>query len=127
MNIAPNRGNRLAAVPMAVVLLGLTACPAKRVEPVAMSQPGDDGLGCPQLREQRQANVVAAAEFLRQDKDVAAGNVAKTVAGGVLLPIGLPILLSTDLSNTEQVKARSLIDRDERLAQLMKSKGCENQ
>jgi hypothetical protein len=107
------------------IALCLVGCAAREVTPVAMAQPGDDQLDCPALIEQIKANRAAADEFLASDKRVAEGNVAKTVAGTIFAPIGVLLAAaSIDLSNEEQVKARSIADRNERLIYLAKAKGC---
>jgi hypothetical protein len=88
-----------------------------------MAQPGDESLGCPELNHQITDNRAAAEKFLIKDKHVEDGNTAKGVASA--LPwVGLLAIASTDLSNEEQVKARALVDRDERLTFLAKKKGC---
>jgi hypothetical protein len=92
-----------------------------------MTQVGDDQLSCPMVIEQIKANQSAAAEFLRRNKLVEGENTAKVVVGGLLAPIGLLLAASADMSNEDQVKARSLIDRNERLVFLAKSKGCTEQ
>jgi hypothetical protein len=88
-----------------------------------MAQPGDESLGCPELNRQITDNRAAAEKFLIKDKHVEDGNAAKGVASA--LPwVGLLAIASTDLSNEEQVKARALVDRDERLIFLAKKNGC---
>jgi hypothetical protein len=90
-----------------------------------MSQAGDDQLDCPALIEQIKANRSAAEAFLHGKRMVEGGNVAKLVAGAIFMPIGLLLpLIATDLSNEEQVKARSITDRNEWLLYLARSKGC---
>jgi len=101
----------------------LTGCAAKEVIPVRMVQPGDEGLSCAALKEQITANRVAAADFVRKDKQVEQQNVAKNI-GGAIPVLGLFLVSSTDLSNEEQVKGRALVDRDEHLTFLAKQKGC---
>ena len=96
-------------------VLGLGACAAREVTPVAMSQPGDEQLGCAELNRQLAANEQDVRELLKQDKAVERTNI---VAG--VLP--LPMLM--DFSNEEQVKARALLDRNEKLNYLVKTKGC---
>lgn len=113
-------------LPIFVIAAGavcLCGCAAKDVTPVRMAQPGDENLSCPALKQQIAANRAAAAELLKKDKQVEEENVAKNV-GGVIPGLGLLLIASTDLSNEEQVKARALIDRDERLAYLVRQKGC---
>jgi hypothetical protein len=102
----------------------VAACAARQVTPVSMSQAGDDDLTCTQLNDQMTANQKSAADLLRQDRGVEVGNTVKIATGTVLAPIGILIALTADLSNEEQVKARALIDRDERLTYLAHAKGC---
>ncbi len=110
-------------LPLMMSLLLISACAASQVTPVAMSQPGDGALDCGQLSAQRSSNNQQALVLLHDDSIVADRNAAKTVAG-VLPGIGILIVLSTDLSNSEQIRARALIDRDEELAYLMKKQDC---
>lgn len=101
----------------------LCGCAAREVTPIAMSQPGDDTLTCDQLSAQVAANSTSEASYRKQDKDVENGNIAKGI-GGATPFVGPIIAGSTDLSNEEQVKARSLADRNEQLKYLAKQKGC---
>lgn len=96
-------------------ILCMAACAAREVTPVAMSQAGDEQLSCTELNSQLAANVRDVHELLKQDKAVERTNI---VAG--VLP--LPMLM--DFSNEEQVKARALLDRNEKLNYLVKTKGC---
>lgn len=89
-----------------------------------MTQPGDENLDCPTLKQQIEANRAAAEYFVRKDKQVENQNTAKVV-GGAIPFIGILIASSTDLSNEEQIKGRALVDRDEQLTFLAKQKGCE--
>ena len=88
-----------------------------------MTQPGDEALDCAALGRQIEANEAAAARFLHQDKQVENANTARNV-GSVIPGVGLLLVLSTDLSNQEQIMARALIDRDEQLRFLAKRKQC---
>ena len=88
-----------------------------------MEQPGDDSLTCPAIQQQIADNNAASAKYRKADKDVEAGNVAKGVATAVPY-VGLLAAGSTDLSNEEQVQARALADRNERLGYLVKQKNC---
>ena len=103
--------------------LSLCCCAAREVIPVAMAQPGDDALSCADLKKQIADDSAAQAVYQRKDKQVEASNVAKNV-GAVIPFAGLALVASTDLSNEEQVKARALADRIERLQYLAKQKGC---
>lgn len=103
--------------------LFLCACAAREVQPVAMSQPGDDQLSCADLDQQLSANEQSEAVLIGQDRKVAQGNVAKTI-GGAIPVAGIAIVASTDLSNSEQVRARALADRNQELSYLSSKKGC---
>lgn len=98
-------------------------CAARNVTPMPMVQAGDETLDCAALARQIAANEEAAARFLHQDKKVEQANTARNV-GSVIPGVGLFLVLSTDLSNEEQIKARALIDRDEQLHFLAKRKQC---
>ncbi len=101
----------------------MTGCAARNVTPVQMAQPGDEMLDCAALARQIAANEDAATRFLHRDKQVEQANTARNV-GSVIPGVGLLLVLSTDLSNQEQILARALIDRDEQLRFLAKRKQC---
>ncbi len=109
---------------MALLGLSLGGCGTAHVTPVAMAQPGDAQLACPALLDQLRANRAAAGVYLRGDQAERNGNVAKNVAATLLAPIGMPLIMTTDLSNDEQIRARALVDRNEQLIFLAKQKGC---
>lgn len=88
-----------------------------------MAQPGDEDLSCTELNRQIAANRDAAEKYLHKDRQVENGNTAKTV-GSAIPGLGILLAASIDLSNEEQVKARALVDRDERLTFLAKRRGC---
>lgn len=93
----------------------LAACAARSVTPVPMTQSGDEQLTCPQIVEQLKANRTAIADYLYKDKQVEQANTVFVLIGPTFL---------VDLSNEEQVKARSIADRNDRLVLLGRSKGC---
>lgn len=109
-----------SALPAAAAIVCLAACAAKAVNPVEMAQAGDEQLSCAQLNQQLVANVTEINQLLPKDKQVERTNAVVLVVGVLALP--LPMLL--DFSNEEQVKARALLDRNERLNYLVKQKGC---
>jgi hypothetical protein len=99
------------------------ACAAQDVTPVRISQDGDAALGCAAIRQQMDENRVAAAKYLKDDRLVEQRNTALTVAG--FIPwAGLLTAAMTNLSNQDQIRARALLDRQERLEYLAKQKGC---
>src|SRR6266446_5645234 len=92
----------LGTVLALVGALNMSACAARSVTPLAMTQPGDDQLDCSQIDDEIKRNQAAANDLLQRDKSVETGNVAK----GVLLGGGLLAAMVMDLSNAEQVNAR---------------------
>lgn len=110
----------LAAAVCAAVAAG---CAAKQYTAMPMTQPGDDQLTCSQLQQQIADNEKAAGVLVKKDKAVEDGNAAKTVLSATPF-IGILSAMAVDLSNEEQVKARAIIDRNERLTYLAKQKGC---
>lgn len=101
----------------------LLGCAAANVTPVRMSQPGDEALSCDALHKEIADNRAAAEIFVKHDRRVQDGNIAKNV-GGAIPYIGILLVASTDLSNKEQIQGRALIDRDERLTYLSNQKHC---
>jgi hypothetical protein len=110
---------RLAAV--IAVTWPLTNCAARRVDPVAMTQPTDDRLTCSEIDQEMKSNQAEAAELLQKNKEVDQANAAKVVASVVLSGW---FALTVDLSKEEQVKMRALADRNEALALLKANKRC---
>ena len=106
-------------MPAIALALCVAACavPARQVTPIAMSQPGDEQLTCTDLNDKIKANAATAAGLLSKDNQVKTGNVVKAVFGMV----GVSLM---DWSDEEKVKARSMIDRNERLTELHRAKGC---
>jgi hypothetical protein len=88
-----------------------------------MAQPGDESLDCAALNREIAKNAAAAQDFMNRDHKVEQANAAKTV-GSAIPYLGVLVMMSTDLSNKEQVEARALVDRDERLELLAKQKNC---
>lgn len=104
-----------------VILIGIAACAARTSNPVAISQPGDTDLTCQQLAEKRKSNRTKAIALAGADRDVESGNVAAGVVSAVIF---WPAMFAMDLSNAEQIELRALQDRDRRLADLEKKRGC---
>jgi hypothetical protein len=101
----------------------LSGCAAKTVIPVQMAQPGDEALDCAALADQIAKNELAASDFIKKDQQVRRLNTARNV-GSVIPGLGLLLVMSTDLSNDEQIRGRALVDRDERLRFLAKHRQC---
>lgn len=101
--------------------VGLTACAARVVTPVAISQPSDASLTCDALDTARRDNALRAAEMLKRDQEVDSANTGKMIAAVVFSGL---IAMSLDLSREEQIVMRSLLDRNARLDDLARAKGC---
>ena len=95
----------------------LCGCAAREVHPVALSQVGDEQLSCQQIHLQIEENRAAIAPLLRQQKLTNGSNVAMAI-------VGLPLAAAADFSEHDQIKARSMADRNEKLNYLAKNKGC---
>ena len=96
----------------------LAGCAAKETFPVALSQPDDDSLTCAQINEQAAYNTAAARDFLHSQHQTNVTNVVGTVVIGAL-GAGL-----ADFSEGDRIRARSMIDRNEKLQYLAKKRGC---
>jgi len=105
----------------AALILFVSACAARPVTPVALSQPGDATANCAVLDEQIKRNAVVAAEMLGKDKQVEDANTGKVIAS---LVFGILVGLSIDLTREEQIMMRSLQDRNQYLQSLSRGKGC---
>lgn len=99
----------------------LSACAARDVTPIAMTQPGDAALSCTEIRSKIAAGQSEAADLFEKNQSVDRMNAAKVVGSIVLSGW---IALSLDLSREEQIKMRALADRNEYLAHLESKKGC---
>jgi len=113
----------LAAFLTLAAAASLGGCAAKTVIPVQMAQPGDETLDCAALADQIAQNELMASDFVKKDQQVQRLNTARNV-GSVIPGLGLLLVMSTDLSNDEQIRGRALVDRDERLRFLAKHKRC---
>jgi hypothetical protein len=111
------------ASPIMTLILLLAGCAASHVTPMAMAQPGDDQLSCRELFERITGNRTSVQKFAIVDRKVEDGNVAKTAISVVPI-VGILSIASIDLSNKEQITARSLEDRNDHLSALARSKGC---
>jgi hypothetical protein len=85
-----------------------------------MTQQGDQALSCVQLDDQIHENQLAAVQFAKQARIVDADNDTYKVASifVTLAAVGV------DLSKADQIKARSLQDRNEYLFYLRTDKKC---
>ena len=99
-------------------LAALSACAAREVHPVSLSQAGDENLTCEQLHQQISENDAAIAPLVKHQGAVDDLNVVKVVVGGIVLAG------TTDLSEHDKITARSMADRNEKLRFLAKNKGC---
>jgi hypothetical protein len=119
----PQRGGARAArlVVCAGACLWLTSCAeTQTVRPVSMSQQGDEALSCAQLGDQLHKNQLAAVQFAKQAKAVESDNDTYKVAS-IFVSLAA---MGVDLSKEDQIKARSLQDRNEYLLYLRAEKKC---
>jgi hypothetical protein len=117
----PGARPRLRSVAVLTSVLACTACAQTRsVEPVAMSQQGDQNLTCVQLNQQIYTNQVAAVNFANQAAKVEGNNTAFQVGTIFTLWAAMGI----NLSKEDQIKMRSLQDRNQYLLYLKEEKKC---
>lgn len=103
------------------LLLACAGCQTtKSVEPVAMSQPGDQNLACSDIDREIDQNQRNAVSYARKAKETSDQNekvvVASFFTGWAQLYL--------DLSSEEKIKMRSLQDRDQYLVFLKEQKKC---
>lgn len=101
--------------PVLLATLLLAGCEARSVQPIGMSQPGDDTLTCAQLDEQIAKARADAGHWAERDQSLMTRNT-------VIAIVGPPMLI--DLSREEQIKHRSALDRAERLEYLKRRNAC---
>jgi hypothetical protein len=108
----------IGIVPTIMGVACLMACSQPTGQPVPMAQPGDEQLSCSEINAQMKSNLAASPDDSYRRGSIVAG----ALTGGV---IGAVIAANTaDQTDVGQVEARSLADRNERLAFLARSKGC---
>ena len=113
------RGGYPIALSLALALC--SGCATKPIEPVSISQSGDDNLTCDQISSQIEDSKRSRAVYEAKQKDTDRNN---TVAGIAGLVVGPYIASSAvDLSNGDQVKIRSINDRIEAL-EFLRQKKC---
>ena len=106
------------------VVLSLAACASEPPgSPVHMMQPGDEQLSCAEINTQIKANVTASVSLLELHKSIETGQIVGGFLNAGLIGALLAAKMS-DWNNVQQVEARALIDRNERLTYLARSKGC---
>lgn len=120
-----NQVNFLKSNPNPIlVLLSLLVCAGcaatKTVNPIQMSQPGDRDLTCAQINDQIYTNQVAAVNFANQAAKVEGSNTAFEV--GTIFVIWAA--MGVDLSKEDQIKMRSLQDRNQYLLYLKDERKC---
>jgi hypothetical protein len=104
-----------------LLLLGCAGCQStKSVEPVAMSQPGDQNLACSDIDREIEQNERNAVSFAKKATETSSRNenvvIASLFTGWAQLYL--------DLSSEEKIKMRSLQDRDQYLVFLKEQKKC---
>ena len=104
-----------------VLTATLVACQTRQAQLVPLSQPGDASLKCAEIIGLMADNRAKAAKLAKIDEGIAAGN---TIAVAVSRTLFWPAVLAVDLSDVEQIEMRSLVDRNQRLGEIAKKKGC---
>jgi hypothetical protein len=104
-----------------IVALLIVACGDKAGVPISISQPHDDELTCAEIDAQLTRNKQEVIDAIQKDQNIQDKNKALLI--GSLLVSGW-LWASADLSKSEQIKYRSLIDRNEQLVFLRGKRRC---
>lgn len=117
-------GAQVTCVFVLALLLCCGSCAStKSVEPILMVQQGDQGLTCSQLDSEIYANQVAAVNFSNQARETTNSNEKLHVSE--FLNAAMPWQeLFVDLSKEDQIKMKSLQDRNQYLTFLKEQKKC---
>ena len=102
-------------------LLAISACQTRTATPVHLAQPGDDAMSCAQIADERLSNRKQAAKLAKLDEGVALSNAVAVTLSQVWF---WPAIMGVDMSDVEQIEARALMQRNDRLAALSKANGC---
>ena len=118
--VRKDRGYFLA-MGLLALLLDCTGCAqTKSVAPIQISQPGDERLSCKQINDEIYTTQVTAINFADQAAKVEGNNTAFKV--GTIFTTWAA--LGIDLSKEDQIKWRSLEDRNQHLLYLKAEKKC---
>lgn len=128
----PVRWTHALAVTLSLLALSaaLSGCKSgDAAVPVSMSQPNDGRLTCPEIQKQIDANSLEIANAIQADEKTQSMNkllgvaaMVKILATGGIGALGAET--GMDFSKSDQVKFRSLTDRNERLRFLKGEKKC---
>ncbi len=100
----------------------LAACQTTRqARPVAIAQPGDDALACSEIATIQASNRLEAARLAKLDEGVAIGNAFAVTLSRAWF---WPAVFGVDLSDAEEIEVRALHDRNRRLEEIARAKGC---
>lgn len=102
-------------------LLAIAACQNRVAEPVHLAQPTDDRLTCTEIAEKRVENRKQAARLVKLDEGVALSNAFAITLSQVWF---WPAIMGVDMSDVEEIEARALQDRNQRLIAIAKEKSC---
>jgi len=105
-----------------LAILALAACQTRQANPVSLSQSGDERLDCASIQVMQQKNREEAARLAKLDEGVAMGNAFAVAMSQAW--IFWPAVLGVDLSDAEEIEMRALRDRNRRLAEIGRGKGC---
>lgn len=101
--------------------LAIAACQTRTAAPVHLAQPGDDVLSCEAIAEERTVNRKAALKLAKLDEGVAMSNAFAMTLSQVWF---WPAIFGVDMSDVEEIEAKALMQRNDRLTNLAERKGC---
>lgn len=102
-------------------LLAIAACQTRTATPVHLAQPGDEILSCDAIADERNANRASALKLAKLDEGVAVSNAFAMTLSQVWF---WPAIFGVDMSDVEEIEARALMQRNDRLSGLAQRKGC---
>ena len=115
--------HRIVKVPLSLsvfLVLVITACANSSPDPVRVFSATDQSMSCAQLSREVDALLTSANLTEEQKRKVEAQNLTAFITGQLLL---LPTL-AMDVSGSEQIRAKSIAMRLERLKTLSQEKVC---
>jgi len=106
---------------MVALLIAVSACSGRPVEPVTIERTGDADLTCGQIEHEVAANEAAAVALIRNGENSHNASVALDVDGRLVLG---PALVALDTDDEEMGTLRALLARNQHLDQMAEEKYC---
>jgi hypothetical protein len=102
-------------------LLAIGACQTRTATPVHLAQPGDGAMSCSEIAGEMVSNRKQAAKLAKLDEGIALSNAVAMTLSQVWF---WPAIMGVDMSDVEEIEARALMQRNDRLAALAGQRDC---